>query len=84
MYSTIDNFTFNYKKTNGDIINYISLTKTKGKNAMLKEGWNQCQNNNYYVKDDKIVHWNRIMKVYILEVLNERKTSGYRCECCSF
>lgn len=57
------------KLNNGNDIQYVDITFTKGKNALIKEGYTACNNPLYFKKENSIIHFNKIMNVWIVETI---------------
>jgi len=50
--------------SNGKTFTYSVVSYTKGKNALLKAGYELCANKNYLKKDKVLCHYNTIMMVW--------------------
>ena len=55
------------KLSNGNSFKYVKKGYALGKKLFLKEGFKQCNNPMYMEKGKKIVHYNKIMKVWLVE-----------------
>ena len=57
------------KTIDGKIHNYLIAGKAKGRNYFLKDGYTQCKNPNYLNKDKSFVHYNSILKAWMIETI---------------
>ena len=55
------------EKDNITSYNIIRLSKTKGIKILFEKGFKQCLNHNYYKKENVYLHFNNILKVWIVE-----------------
>lgn len=55
------------KYANGRETIVIRETLTKGRKLLIAEGYAQCPNPMFYQKDNSIIHYNKTMKVWIVE-----------------
>lgn len=57
----------NLRLQNGSLLRYVKMGHAVGKKAFIKEGFIQAPNPNYMTKGNIVVHYNNIMKVWIME-----------------
>lgn len=55
------------KLHNGETVKYIKKGLASGKKMFLKEGFLQMPNPNYLIKGRTVVHYNSILKAWIIE-----------------
>lgn len=46
---------------------FIKKGKKIGEKELLKEGWIQANNPNYFIKGKKIAHFNNFLKIWLIE-----------------
>lgn len=55
------------KLQNGETVKYVKKGFANGKKMFIKDGYSQEPNPDYLSKGCKTAHYNRIMKVWIIE-----------------
>ena len=45
----------------------MKVSKIKGKNYLIKKGWNICKNNNFYTNGINYAHYNKHLKYWIFD-----------------
>jgi len=55
------------KTIDGKVHTFLIAGKVKGKNYFLKNGYSHCKNPRYLNKDNSYVHYNSILKAWIIE-----------------
>ena len=55
------------KSNFGDNIYYMKLSKVKGRNLLLKNGWELCSNPNYLTNGVNTGYYNKVSKLWYFD-----------------
>ena len=45
----------------------MQTTRVKGRNYLIKKGWELCRNNNFYTNNINYAHYNRYLKCWLFD-----------------